>query len=100
MLHQAGVAIATCPHPAARETHAIAVSSRQGAAMVLCATCFETMRATIQQWHAYSVKPSTVYRRLRMLEYSRADAIRFVVQLIADRAQVRLGLISRSQVDV
>lgn len=90
----------TCPHPAARERASIAVQGRGGRWMVVCRTCSETMKTCARQWHDYSVRASTVYRRLRMLEYTRFDAARFVAQLAADRARVRFGLLSRGQVDV
>lgn len=90
----------TCPHPAARERHSIALQGRGGRWMVVCMTCSETMKSLVRSWHAYSIKRRTVYRRLRMLEYSRFDALRFVLQLMADRAQVRFGLLPRGAVDV
>ena len=87
-----------CPHADAREQAAIALLGRRP--MIVCRRCFDVFGELIAAWHAYSIRPATVYRKMRELGYDQADAVRFLVQLIANRAQVRLGLLKRSQVDV
>lgn len=88
-----------CPHPDRREQAAIGLAGKRRA-MIVCKLCYDTFGVLISSWHAYSIKPRTVYRRLRWLGYSRLDALSFLGQLVMDRAQVRLGILSRGQLDV
>lgn len=89
-----------CPHKAVLERHAIRVSGAGGSHMLLCGRCFSEIRWLIGQWHAYQIRLSTVFRRMRELDYGRFDALRFCARLVIDRAQVRVGILSRGQVDV
>lgn len=79
-----------CPHPGPRSSCAILVHGRRRD-MVLCPQCLETFQELTRGYLAGQISPSEVVARMRALDYTRSDAARFVLELVALRIGVQLG---------
>jgi hypothetical protein len=99
ILHAAGLDAELCPHPEARQRAAVAIRGSRRS-MVLCIECKQTQERLIRDWFAYNVRPSTVIRTMRRLDYDQVDALQFLFQLVRDRALLRVGLLRRVDVEV
>lgn len=79
-----------CPHPDRLERAAVIVNGG-GGDLAVCHPCKAMFEGLIASWRARTIGPAGVVDTMRRNGYSRGDAARFVLQLVADRLRVRLG---------
>lgn len=99
LLARVGSRAEVCPHPAAREVSAIAITASRRP-FIACQACYRLFGDLIAAWHRREIGPAEVARRLSARGYGRLDQARFVLQLVADRLRVRLGFASQEAFDV
>jgi hypothetical protein len=87
---------AVCPHPGPLRSNAILVQARRHG-FILCPTCLATFQELIADWHGRAIGPRQVIAQMFALGYTRGDAVRFVIQLVADRLRLRVGLLKADQ---
>jgi hypothetical protein len=79
-----------CPHPDRLKANAILAHGWRRD-MVLCQECLRTFQELTAGYGAHSIGPREVVARLLALGYTRTDAARFLLELVALRLRVRLG---------
>jgi hypothetical protein len=84
----------TCPHPQRLASCAIRIDA--GRPFILCPICKEALELLIAGWHAHRIGARDVYAQMFALGYTRGDALRFLLQLFADRLRLRAGLLSEA----
>ncbi len=82
-----------CPHKRRLEACAIRVDADRP--MVICPSCKEMFESLIAGWHARQLSAGQVVSTMLQHGYSRGDAARLVLQLVADRLKVRLGFLKQ-----
>lgn len=79
-----------CPHEGPRTSNAILVRGNRRD-MVLCPTCLRMFQDLGEAFRARRIGPGQVAATMLHAGYTRIDAARFVLELIAERLRVPLG---------
>lgn len=79
-----------CPHPKSLEGNAILVRGNHRD-MVMCAPCLRLFQGLSVAYRERRIGPHDVVTQMLASGYTRRDAARFVLELIAERLRVPLG---------